>query len=131
MAPAEEYVSTFAPTLQRAQLAWRCAAVMHDNPFISYEAALPNVRFLAHLGASEWTSMHVDPALMATLPSASKLVVLILVCEESQILAALHMNLVWMLVGLSSVPGGPSSFDEQKRPLGQMACACLCWSNSM
>ena len=44
MAPAEEYVSTFAPTLQRAQLAWRCAAVMHDNPFISYEAALPNVR---------------------------------------------------------------------------------------
>lgn len=44
MAPAEEYVSTFAPTLQRAQLAWRCAAVMHDNPSISYEAALPHVR---------------------------------------------------------------------------------------
>lgn len=44
MAPAEEYVSTFAPTLQRAQLAWRCAAVMFDHPSISYEAALPHVR---------------------------------------------------------------------------------------
>jgi hypothetical protein len=43
IAPAEEYVATFAPTLRRAQLAWRAATAIHEDPTVSYEGALPQV----------------------------------------------------------------------------------------
>jgi hypothetical protein len=36
-------MAAFRPALQRAQLAWRCAAAIHADPLCSYEAALPLV----------------------------------------------------------------------------------------
>ena len=46
IAPSTDYVSVFRPTLKRAQLAWRCAAAITDNPLTSYEAALAKVRLI-------------------------------------------------------------------------------------
>ena len=42
----------FRPTLRRAQLAWRCAAAITDNPLTSYQDALPKVGSPLHLHAA-------------------------------------------------------------------------------